>query len=190
MEELNITEIDIHPHHTKGNLVKYIQSSNMDIFQPYNLCKDRLVNDIVDYIKNKNHIITFYDNNFPFVNLKEFILFLGKSPHQYSSAEKRQISDIAKLIIQFCKSGYDFNKSRYESMKEVEDDCIKISPFGDLHCVRTAVSLFNITRGPSEQIKCKVSNSINNKIQMKNAYKKNCVPSLQVKKGKWLIVFD
>jgi len=131
MEELNITEIDIHPHHTKGNLCKYIQASNMDIFQPYQLIKDKLVSELITYIKNKNHIIQFYDNSLPFSDLKEFILFLGKSPHQYTSAEKRLITDKAKLIIQFCKSGFDFNKSRLLIIRYNKEYSFSSTPVND-----------------------------------------------------------
>tara|TARA_R110000868_G_scaffold379175_3_gene644938 strand:- start:11561 stop:12133 length:573 start_codon:yes stop_codon:yes gene_type:complete len=190
MNNLDISEIDIHPQHTKHMLCKIIQNSNMDIFQPYLLCKEKVLSQLSGYLINSNHELQFFDTTFPFNNKKEFILYLGKSPNLLTSGEKRMISDKAKTVIQFCKSGYDFNKSKFQSMDEVYTQCLKIQEYGDIFCVRTAISLFNLTLDPDKQIPCNMSSIIHNKLQIKNAYKKNCTPSLQVKHGKFLVIFD
>ena len=190
MNELDISEIDIHPQHTKHMLCKIIQNSNMDIYQPYTLCKDKVISLLSTYLKNTNHELQFFDTTFPFNNKKVFILYLGKSPNLLTSGEKKMITDNAKKIIQFCKSGYDFNKTSFNSMDEVYNQCLKIQEYGDIFCVRTAITLFNITLETDKQIPCNISDIIHNKLQMKNAYRKNCTPSLQIKHGAFKIEFD
>lgn len=190
MNNLQISEIDIHPQHTKHMLCKIIQNSNMDIYQPYVLCKQKVLSILSGYLLNCDHELQFFDTTFPFNNKKEFILYLGRSPNLLTSGEKRMISDKAKSIIQFCKSGYDFNKTSFNSMDEVYTQCLKIQEYGDIFCVRTAISLFNLTLDPDKQIPCNMSSVIHNKLQIKNAYKKNCTPSLQVKYGSFKVVFD
>ena len=70
------------------------------------------------------------------------------------------------------------------------NECLKIQEYGDIFCVRTAITLFNITLETDKQIPCNISDIIHNKLQMKNAYRKNCTPSLQIKHGAFKVVFD
>lgn len=187
---MNLQSIDIHPSHTKHSLCRIIQNSNMDIFQPYMLNKEKILNVLESYLLTTDHELKFFDPTLPFQNKKDFIIFLGEAPNKLSSAEKRLISDNAKQIIMFCKSGYDFSKTKYETFLEVHNECLKIKEYGDIFCVRTAINLFNITLPPEEQIQCKISPLLHNQLQIKNAYKKNCVPKLQVKQGKFIVEFD
>ena len=177
-------EIYIHEGHTKNNLIGFINNSNMDIYQPYLHTKDKLCVLITNYLNKCNHEINFYSPTFPFSTKKDFINFLGENPNTCSGADKRRINDIARNIIQFCKSGYDFD--------DVYDDCLKIKEHGDIFSVRTAITIFNIVikEQGGDPIEPKISPLIHNKLQLKNTFKKNCIPQFQVKHGKFRITFD
>ncbi len=184
-------EIYIDDSHTKCFLAQMIQNSNMDIYQPYLYTKEKLLCMIKNYILTCNHELTFYDNTYPFTNKQELILFLGEPPYKLTTSERRQINQVAKSIISFCKSGYNFNKSKFNSFDDVRNACEKIKDHGDIFCVRTALSLFNLTIDKQEdKIVPKLSPMIHNKLQLKNHYRNNCIPTLQIKRGTFLVVFD
>jgi|9_EtaG_2_1085328.scaffolds.fasta_scaffold00298_21 hypothetical protein len=184
----NLETIYIHDGHTKCNIIDIITNSNIDILQPYLYSKEKLLNTLSIFLKECNYELNFYGNH-PFSNKEEFILYLGENPSKISGADKRRITDTAKQIIQFCKSGYDFNKSVYNNLDDIYTDCLKIKEYGDIFCVRTAINLFNIVLEceGQELLILKMSKYTHNKLQLKNTYKKKCIPSLQIKKGKFII---
>jgi len=184
-------DIHIHEGHTKCGLIDIINNSNIDILQPYLHTKEKLLTLLSVFLKECNYDLQFY-SSYPFKNKDEFIIYLGQNPCKLSGADKRRISDIAKQVIVFCKSGYNFEKCIYNNIEDVYNDCLKIKEYGDIFCVRTAVSLFNIVleQEGRDKIELKMSALTHNRLQLKNTYKKNCVPTLQVKYGKFLVVFD
>ena len=184
--------IYIHEGHTKNSLIQMINNSNIEIFQPYLHTKEKILTLLTNYLNNCNHELEFYSPLYPFSNKKEFINYLGESPLSCSGADKRRINDIAKNIIVFCKSGYNFDKSKYKDFDQVYDDCLKIKEHGDIFSVRTAISLFNIVikEQGGDPLEPKISPLIHNKLQLKNTFKKNCIPKFQIKHGKFIIRFD
>ena len=173
-----MNNIYVDNNHSKCSLLDIIKHSNIDIHQPYLYVKDSLIEILISYLMNNEHEIAFYDPHYPFSNKEEFIQWLGRAPEKLSGADKQKINIVAKEIILFCKSGYDFNKSKYNTYEEVEEAVLKIKDFGTISYVRTAVKLFNLTR------------DVHNQIMLKKHYKEKCVPVLQVKYGKFKIDFD
>ena len=157
-----MSEVFISDNHTKNYLCSIIAHSNIDILQPYILNKQKLMYSLSKFLSEETYDISFYDPTFPFHNKDELIEFLGIDPV----------------------------KSTYNNLDEVHEDCIKIQHYGDIFCVRNAIALFNITQDKDNQLECKVSSLIHNQLQLKNQWKKMCVPTLQVKYGKFFVVFD
>ncbi len=191
--DITKNEIYIHEGHTKLNMIDMINNSNMDIFQPYLHSKEKLLTLLSSYLSNDNNPdIQFYSVKYPFKNKEDFIKYLGENPVKLTCAERRQINDTAKHIIAWCKSGYDYDKSKYNDFDEVYDDCLKIKEHGDIFSVRTAITLFNIVikEQGGDPIQPKISTLIHNKLQLKNHFKKNCIPQFHIKHGKFIIRFD
>ena len=166
-----MSEVFISDNHTKNYLCSIIAHSNIDILQPYILNKQKLMYSLSKFLSEETYDISFYDPTFPFNNKEELIHFLGEDPIKITPGERRMIQDIARRVISFCKSGYDYNKSTYNNLDEVHEDCIKI-------------------QNKDNQLECKVSSLIHNQLQLKNQWKKMCVPTLQVKYGKFFVEFD
>ena len=191
--DITKNEIYIHEGHTKLNMIDMINNSNMDIFQPYLHSKEKLLTLLSSYLSNDNNPdIQFYSVKYPFKNKEDFIKYLGENPVKLTCAERRQINDTAKHIIAWCKSGYDYDKSKYNEYNEVYEDCLKIKEYGDIFCVRTAVALFNITLKSQDkpEIEVVMNDITHNKLQLKNTFKKNCIPSFKITHGKYIIHFD
>ena len=175
--------------HSKASILDIIKHSNIDISQPYSYLKENLLELLVSYLHNTDHEITFYDPHFPFNNRKEFIEWLGRAPDKISGADKYKINQIAKEIILFCKCGFDFKKTKFNTYEEIEENCMKIKDYGSISYVRTAIKLFNLTRDVHNQIECVIPIFIHNQIMLKKHYKDKCVPVLQVKRGTFKIDF-
>ncbi len=188
MESLDYIFID--PQHSKCQILDIIKHSNMDLIQPYLYTKESLFEYLVSYLINNNAEISFYNPQYPFGDKKEFIEWLGKAPVKLSCADKLSISNTSREIISYCKSGYDFSKTKFNTYEEVETEILKIKDHGEVSYVRTAIKLFNLTRDVNNQIECKVPTFIHNQITLKAHYKKKCRPTLQVRRGKFKISFD
>ena len=182
--------IFIDPQHSKCEILDIIKHSNMDITQPYLYTKDALFELLVSHLINSPAEILFYNPQYPFNNKKEFIEWLGKAPVKLSCADKLEVSNTAREIISYCKSGYDFSKTKFNNYEEVEEAVLKIKDYGVISYVRTAVKLFNLTRDTHNQIECKVPTYIHNQIMLKSHYKKRCRPTLQKRYGKFKIDFS
>tara|TARA_R110000772_G_scaffold25718_1_gene66820 strand:- start:4923 stop:5489 length:567 start_codon:yes stop_codon:yes gene_type:complete len=185
--ELNLF---IDPSHSKCSLLDIIKHSNMDINKAYLYTKDSLLEILISHLINNDNEISFYDPHYPFNNKKEFIQWLGRAPDKLTGADKQNINIVAKEVILFCKSGYDFSKSRYNTYEEIEEALLKVKEYGTISYVRTAVKLFNLTRDIHNQIDCKVPLYIHNQIMLKKHYKDKCVPVLQVKYGSFKLDFS
>ena len=191
--DITKNHIYIHEGHTKLNMIDMINNSNMDIFQPYLHSKEKLLTLLSSYLSNDNNPdIEFYSIKYPFKTKEDFIKYLGENPVKLTCAEKRQINDTAKNIISYCKSGYDLDKTKYNDFNEIYEDCIKIKEHGDIFCVRTAIALFNIALKQQDkpEISVKMNDITHNKIQLKNTFKKNCIPTFKITHGKFVIHFD
>tara|TARA_R100000655_G_scaffold23725_1_gene47733 strand:- start:1560 stop:2117 length:558 start_codon:yes stop_codon:yes gene_type:complete len=180
----------IDPQHSKCEILDIIKHSNMDITQPYLYTKDSLFELLISYLMNSKCDITFYNPQYPFNDKKEFIEWLGKAPVKLSCADKLSITNTAREIISYCKSGYDFNKTKYKTYEEVENEVLKIKPHGTISYVRTAIKLFNLTRDVNNQIECKIPTYIHNQIMLRSHYKKKCRPTLQIRYGTFKIDFS
>tara|TARA_R110000796_G_scaffold223022_1_gene339290 strand:- start:152 stop:700 length:549 start_codon:yes stop_codon:yes gene_type:complete len=182
--------MEIDPSHSKATILSIVKQSNLNITQPYLLSKGELFGAVLSELNNMEYEIEFYNPTLPFNNKEEFILFLGQAKEKLSYYETQQISFIAKNIISFVKSGYDYNKTSYNTYGEIECDVEKIKEYGDIFCVRTAIKYFNLTRDMNNQIECKISAIIQSQLALKNIWKNKCIPTLQKKSGSFVISFS
>jgi len=176
--------------HSKQTILSIVKQSNLNITQPYLLTKENLFEALISELTHMDYNIEFYNPILPFKTKQEFIIFLGQSKEKLSYYETQQISFIAKNIISFVKSGYDYEKTTYKTYQEIENDILKIKEYGDIFSVRTAVKYFNLTRNSDNQIDCKVSPIIQSQIQLKNMWKSKCVPTYRKKTGRFIIDFS
>ena len=177
----------IHESHTRSDLVNIIHNSNIVIFTPYKYPKYELIFKLEEYFKSCNHNIEFYDETFSFTNQEELESYLLLPKERLSVKERSQIHNVAKKVIAFCRSGYDYKKTPYKTYNDVEDDCLKIREYGDITAVRTAIKLFNITRDIHNQLECNVSNVKMTELELIKLFKEKSYPTLQVKHGKFTV---
>tara|TARA_R100000541_G_scaffold12646_1_gene21136 strand:+ start:285 stop:788 length:504 start_codon:yes stop_codon:yes gene_type:complete len=160
---------DIHSTFTKKDLCKIIEKYNIDI----NIKNSRseICKELLKYIETYNLEYLYETNIFKKLSIKE----------------KDEVILIAKKIKSYVLSGCDNNKSLYNNTDEVIADGIYISQYGDISSVRKAITLLN------ESLDIKINLNISEKVQKvlneKNQIKKDSVPKLQVKQGKFYVHF-
>lgn len=80
-------------------------------------------------IENKDGLIQYLTN----VNPKKTLTI----------KEKNNVMMLCKHIIQYCKNNYDLGYTKYDNIKELQDDMDFIKQFGDIPSVRRCCRLMN-----------------------------------------------
>ena len=159
----------IHSTFTKKDLCKIIEKYNIDI----NIKNSRseICKELLKYIETYNLEYLYESNIFKKLSIKE----------------KDEVILIAKKIKSYVLSGCDNNKSLYNNTDEVIADGIYISQYGDISSVRKAITLLN--KSLDITINLNISEKVQKVLNEKNQIKKDSVPKLQVKQGKFYVHF-
>jgi hypothetical protein len=133
----------IHKSHSKNDLIDLINHLNLKITFSHQDTKKDIQNKLTEFVKtdfkindnyyhlqNKDGLITYLEN----VNPKKTL----------STKEKQTVMIIAKGIIQYCKNNFQLEFSKYDTIKELQDDLDYVKQFGDIPSVRRACRLVNI----------------------------------------------
>lgn len=135
----------IHKSHSKTDLIDLINDLDIDITHSHQDNKKMIQDKIKSYLIN--HKCSQLDDNF--YNLKNIDglnqYLVHKNPKKVLSIkEKNNVMLIAKHIIAYCKDNYNLNNSKYDTIKELQDDMDFIKQFGDIPSVRRCCKLMNI----------------------------------------------
>jgi hypothetical protein len=158
----------IHQSHSKKDLVEYIFKNEINITDPDRLNKKQLINqleqlDDIEYLT--------YPNQLKNLSVKEKNIIMKKS----------------KQIISLYKNGFIFDQSFYNNKDEVIKEAKEISEYGDIPSVRRAVKMVN--NQFRTNIKCKISEHIQEIIDQKEKIKDLSKPKFNVKYGKFKVEF-
>jgi hypothetical protein len=97
---------------------------------------------------------------------------------------------ICKEITRFAKSNYIVQNTRYASMKELEDDMMYITQYGDLPSVRRSVKLMNDNIQRSRHWTCVISPQVKKVIDEKEQQKRTNAYHATFRRGEFTITFD
>ncbi len=161
--------MSIHSSFTKKDLCKIIDKHNLNI--NINLNRNNICKEILNYIDEYNLQYLYKENEFKKLSIKE----------------KDNVILIAKKIKSFVKSGLDINKNTYKSQDDAISDAIYIGQYGDISSVRKAIEILN--KSLNIEIPIIISENIKKTLEEKEQIKKNSVPTLQVKYGKFFVEF-
>ena len=135
--------MEIHKSHSKNDIIDIInllglpvvfshQDNKKDLQQKIRdlMLKDFEVKKNYYNIGNKNDLIKF---------------FKKKNPKKILSIkEKRDVMDICKCIVNYCKNNYRLDLSaKYDTIQDIIDDMDYIKQFGEIPSVRRACRLMN-----------------------------------------------
>ena len=130
----------IHKSHSKNDLIDLINYIGIPVVFSHQDNK----RDIQDKIKLAMKEDFEIKKNYYQVDNKDGLHFflMNQNPKKLlNTKEKNDVMNIAKFIINYCKSGYDVDCSKYKDLKEIIDDMDYIKQFGDIPSVRRCCKL-------------------------------------------------
>ena len=130
----------IHKSHSKNDLIDLINHLGLKITFSHQDNKKDIQDKFKILLKNNIEIKKNYYNIENKDGLKFFLQNQNKKK-LLTTKEKNEVMNIAKFIINYCKSGYDLDCSKYNSMQEIIDDMDYIKQFGDIPSVRRCCKL-------------------------------------------------
>ena len=133
----------IHKSHSKTDLIDLINLLNLPVVFSHQDNKKDIQDKIEKIIIEDITIKKNYFNIENKIQLKEYLI--NKNPKKtLTTKEKNNVMSIAKYILQYAKSNYNLEGSKYSSLREIEDDIDYIKQFGDIPSVRRCCRLLNL----------------------------------------------
>tara|TARA_R100000541_G_scaffold422_5_gene3454 strand:+ start:1317 stop:1880 length:564 start_codon:yes stop_codon:yes gene_type:complete len=161
----------IHKSHSKTELIDLINLLNLPVVFSHQDNKKDIQDKMEKMIIKELTIKKNYFNIENKTELKEYLL--NKNPKKIlTTKEKNNVMSIAKYILQYAKSNYNLEGSKYSSLKEIEDDIDYIKQFGDIPSVRRCCRLLNLDISFSDkQFKPLISPQVQEELEEKRIQK-------------------
>jgi len=132
----------IHKSHSKTDIIDLINNLGLKVVFSHQDNKKDLQSKLLNLL-SQNIIIK--DNFYKIENKDGLIHFLTNvNPKKtLTIKEKNNVMMVCKHIIQYCKNNYDLEYTKYNEIKELQDDMDFIKQFGDIPSVRRCCRLMN-----------------------------------------------
>ena len=162
--------------HSKKDLIQLFKSFKVDIDKT--LSKGKIVNGIESSIDQ----CVFNDE---IKNKTELMEYLQKETNKQrpNIQEKSEIMYKSKKIIKYCNTFCNLSDVTYMSHREVYNDLISISKWGDIPSVRRACRLYNSAPYRLNHINPIISPEIQNHMNNNKILKQTFLNSLNIKRG-------
>ncbi len=162
--------MSIHFSYKKKDLTKIIQDNYLDInikLNRENICKQ-----LVNYIDEYNLQYLYKQNQNMSLTIKD----------------RDEIIATARKIKSYIRSGLDISKNIYQNNDDLIYDAVYIAQYGEISSVRKAIKLVEETL--NIKIPLIVPDKVQEELNEKDKLKKDMVPRLQIKSGKYYVSFD
>lgn len=176
--------------HSKTDLIELINTINLPVVFGHQDNKKSIQNKLLKAFEND---IFFKPNVYKISNNAELITYLqSKNPKRTLSVkEKKNIMKICKAIIIFCNCQYLLqSQNYYKDTKQIDDDMLYISQFGDLPSVRRACKLMNANIMSKVKYTALISPQVRKELDEKIKLKTTNNYSCKLKRGHFIISFD
>jgi len=184
--------MSIHKSHSKQELIDIINDleiSNIEL--SHSDSKSNTHSKILAYM-DENPSEKYLDNVYRISDTHDLRVYLAnKNPKKNLSVkDKAVVMSICKEITRYAKSNYIVENTRYSSLKELEDDMLFVTQFGDLPSVRRSVKLMNQNIQRTREWTCIISPQVKKIIDEKEAQKKTNAYHATFRRGEFIITFD
>jgi len=132
----------IHKTHSKTDLIELINTLNLKVVFSHQDNKRDIQDKLIECLKHK---VDIKPNVYNIDNKDGLIQYLQKpnSKKTLTIKEKNDVMTLCKHIIQYCKTGYYLESTKYETLKDLQDDMDYIKQFGDIPSCRRTCKLMN-----------------------------------------------
>tara|TARA_R110000796_G_scaffold17696_1_gene54296 strand:+ start:163 stop:717 length:555 start_codon:yes stop_codon:yes gene_type:complete len=183
-------DITISKTHSKTDLIELINTIDLPVVFGMSDNKRSIQHKL---LKSLNEDIYYKPNVYKILTTQDLISYLTiKNPKRTLSVkEKKNIMKICKAIVIFCKCKYILqSQNYYKDLKQIDDDMLYISQFGDLPSVRRACKLMNENIMSKVKYEPLISPQIRKDLDEKLKLKRTNNFSCQFKKGPFVLLFD
>tara|TARA_R110000796_G_scaffold245299_1_gene369454 strand:+ start:45 stop:599 length:555 start_codon:yes stop_codon:yes gene_type:complete len=183
-------DIIISKTHSKTDLIELINTINLPVVFGMSDNKRSIQHKL---LKSLEEDIFYKPNVYKISTTQELIAYLTiKNPKRTLSVkEKRNIMKICKAIVIFCKCKYILqSQNYYKDLKQIEDDMLYISQFGDLPSVRRACKLMNENVMSKVKYEPLISPQIRKELDEKLKLKRTTDYCCQIKRGPFILYFS
>ena len=177
--------------HSKADLINIINSVGAPIVFSHE-CNKKTIQDKLSELFKENKNLIFDDNVYNIGSLTELRIYISNpNPKKTISVkEKQTIMSVCKEIIKYCKNKYLIEKSNYKTSKDLHDDMMWISQYGDLPSVRRVCKLMNSNIQRSQEWIPVISPQVKKILDDKEKSKKTPSFGIKVATGDFKLVFD
>jgi hypothetical protein len=132
----------IHKSFSKTDLIDLINNLGLKVVFSHQDNKKDLQNKLFKLLEEKFEI---KENFYNIQNKDGLIQYLTNvNPKKtLTIKEKNNVMMLCKHIIQYCKNNFDLDYTKYDNVKELQDDMDFIKQFGDIPSVRRCCRLMN-----------------------------------------------
>jgi hypothetical protein len=132
----------IHKSHSKTDIIDLINNLGLKVVFSHQDNKKDIQSKLLKILEQK---IDIQENFYKIENRDGLIQYLSNvNPKKtLTIKEKNNVMMLCKHIIQYCKNNYDLGYTKYENIKELQDDMDFIKQFGDIPSVRRCCRLMN-----------------------------------------------
>ena len=170
----------IHKSHSKTDLIDLINHVNLKVVFSHQDNKRNIQDKLYELLETQFAI----EKNFYNIDNKDGLIqyLTNQNPKKtLTIKQKNDVMMICKHIIQYCKNNYEISHTKYDTMKDLQDDMDYIKQFGDIPSVRRCCRLMN------EDIKMNgikfnplISPQVKKDLEEKKTMKKNYVIPLTI----------
>ena len=182
--------MNINKTHSKTDLVELINTIDLPVVFGHSDNKKSIQSKLITALEKD---IFFKVNVYNISNKDELIIFLtNPSPKKTLSVkEKKTIMKICKAIVMYANCDYFIEgQNYYKDMKQIEDDMLYISQYGDLPSVRRACKLMNANIMSKKHYEPLISPQVRKEIDEKVKLKTKNHYACKILKGPFVITFD
>ena len=180
-----------HKSHSRNDLINIIQLFKLPIEDITDYNKKEIITQLIDVMKTLVSIepdpVYYNINNVD--ELKEYLI----KPNQkkcLSVKDKNEITNTAKLIINYCKNGYCLELSYYHSLDTIYKEARRISQWGDFPVIRRMCKLLNQNPNSNEKIYPVISKLVQKELDQKKLANTKVINTITIKRGKFVVRFD
>jgi hypothetical protein len=181
-----------HKSHSRKDLIDIIKIFKLPIEDADDFNKKVLSEKLHKCLYDEIDAIIPDDHYYGIKDLHELKEYLIK-PNQkkvLSVKDKNEIMTTAKLIIQYCKSGYCVDISYFDSMDTIYTEARRVAQFGDIPSVRRMCNLLNKNPHSNEIIMPIISKKVQKDLEIKELTSQKIHCFLSIRKEKVIVSFD
>jgi len=181
----------VHKSHSRKDMIELIKLFKLPIEDVEDMNKKQVKNALLSVLETIKRIVPddYYYGIHNVNELKEHLIKPNQKK-QLSIKDKNEVIRVSKLVIQYCKAGFNVNLSFFNTMEDVYSEARRVSQYGDIPSIRRMCQLLNKNPYTDERVYPVMSLKTQNDLKVKKVTSQKYWRSLTIKNEKVVVRFD